>query len=361
MIISRRRLLQASLAAPALISSRAYAGNAGGVRVGAIRWDAWYNSTAGSSGYYASGNLGPSYYQSRAPFFATQTSSVAMAINGNTQSVFDQEITYAANAGIKFWAYNWYSSGNSLLNGWLLHQSSSIKNNVNWCILDYYAQFHTDMVSLAATYAGYFQQSNYEKAISARPLLFLLRDATPAATIATDLATLRAACTTAGVSAPYVVIMDQSNYAADKTTIGADAVSCYAYNPGGLLQTYTTLDTATQAFWATQKTNASTVLPIGMTGFDRRPRIEHPVPWEVPGQRAKQGMNAYFATATAAQIASHVTSMLTWVGANSSAVPSNHALLYAWNEFDEGGWVCPTWTASGPDHSRLDALSTVLQ
>jgi hypothetical protein len=37
-------------------------------------------------------------------------------------------------------------------------------------------------------------------------------------------------------------------------------------------------------------------------------------------------------------------------------------LIYAWNEFDEGGWLCPTLSADGaPDTSRIEALGSVLR
>jgi hypothetical protein len=33
-------------------------------------------------------------------------------------------------------------------------------------------------------------------------------------------------------------------------------------------------------------------------------------------------------------------------------------IIYAWNEFDEGGWICPTISEGT---SRLDAISKVLK
>jgi len=32
--------------------------------------------------------------------------------------------------------------------------------------------------------------------------------------------------------------------------------------------------------------------------------------------------------------------------------------MYAWNEFDEGGWICPTL---GNNTSRLDAIRKILK
>jgi len=39
-----------------------------------------------------------------------------------------------------------------------------------------------------------------------------------------------------------------------------------------------------------------------------------------------------------------------------------HILTFAWNEFEEGGWICPTWTPAGePDTSHTDAFRDVVR
>ena len=48
--------------------------------------------------------------------------------------------------------------------------------------------------------------------------------------------------------------------------------------------------------------------------------------------------------------------MAVWIDANPEACPANIGLVYAWNELAEGGWLMPTFTASGPDNSRTAAL-----
>jgi hypothetical protein len=42
--------------------------------------------------------------------------------------------------------------------------------------------------------------------------------------------------------------------------------------------------------------------------------------------------------------------------------PANTVIVYAWNEHDEGGWLCPTWTPGGvADARRLNEISTILR
>jgi hypothetical protein len=41
---------------------------------------------------------------------------------------------------------------------------------------------------------------------------------------------------------------------------------------------------------------------------------------------------------------------------------ANTIIIYAWNEFDEGGWISPTRNKDGSaDTSRLDAIKAKLK
>ena len=59
--------------------------------------------------------------------------------------------------------------------------------------------------------------------------------------------------------------------------------------------------------------------------------------------------------------------MLTSVGntrlrRNPDAAAAQAALIYAWNETDEGGWLVPTRRPDGsPDTGRIAALGAVLR
>jgi hypothetical protein len=70
---------------------------------------------------------------------------------------------------------------------------------------------------------------------------------------------------------------------------------------------------------------------------------------------------AWAETATPEEIAAHVQRAIEWTGQHRSITPANTIIIYAWNEHDEGGWLCPTWRADGqPDDSRLQALQGML-
>jgi hypothetical protein len=53
-----------------------------------------------------------------------------------------------------------------------------------------------------------------------------------------------------------------------------------------------------------------------------------------------------------------LTQSLRWIAAQAPDQQAAVALIYAWNENDEGGWLMPTWPCQT---DRLDALHQVLK
>ena len=61
------------------------------IRVGAIRWDAWYGA-ADSTGAYVEQALAPAEWRYRLPFFATELNATAVNTNGSSIAVMEQEL-----------------------------------------------------------------------------------------------------------------------------------------------------------------------------------------------------------------------------------------------------------------------------
>jgi hypothetical protein len=362
---SRRSILKRAAVGIAAAASSClrfvHASDVGKVRVGAIRWDAWYgpDTAPGSSEWYAAHDLDPRQYHRRAPFFAREISKTQMLING-TQDSMDAEISYAADAGINYWAFGWYQNGRPLHKAWEYYQSSPRKARINWCAL-------IGLGSLAGKFPptkdliSYFQQSNYEK-FGTRPILYVMHDKSPLSVAADALRALRAECAAAGVSNPYIVVQSGAakTAAADTRTIGADAIGAYANAPpisSGPIP-YAKLDAFVRQSWTEMAATGVPIVPNGMTGWDRRPRIDHPPPFDP----VKARPDDYVVPGTPMEIAAHIGAALSFARSNAQACPSDNVLVYSWNECDEGGSVlCPTWSERGPDHAILDAVSKVLK
>ena len=363
-LVTRRFALKLGVAAGVSLRPHvSLAVNTGAIRVGAIRWDAWYGGVAGKdNSWFAAHNLDPARYHSRAPWFAVNTGPNSMSIVGDKTSI-DSEIRYAATAGLKFWAFCKYEKSSSFTQAWKLFQESTLKYMINWCWIYSYGQFHHDVTEEILSLVAQCSQQNYETAGEKRPMIFLMADKGATSNqILTDIIALRAACAAKHVANPYVITMNGSadNAKSAYAAIGADAISSYGFAQPTTYGTYASLDAATREFWSDLARTDLPLVPCGVTGWDRRPRIEHPVPWERATQKINDGMANSFAAARPSEIAAHIKALIAFIREHPSACPSRSGLIYAWDEFDEGGWLCPTWTDAGPDDTRLKAIQGIL-
>jgi hypothetical protein len=132
--------------------------------------------------------------------------------------------------------------------------------------------------------------------------------------------------------------------------LGLDAASAYAQaGRGGVA--FAALTRAAEERWDAFREVGLRVLPWVTSGWDPRPRVEHPVSWTTCDP------DAWAQPATPAEIASHLERALAWTARYPATAGANAVLIYAWNEFDEGGWLCPTLREGT---ARLDAIRPVL-
>lgn len=133
--------------------------------------------------------------------------------------------------------------------------------------------------------------------------------------------------------------------------------SCAVAHPGDGCQPYARLAEHVEAFWAQCRDTGAQVAPIVMSGWDRRPRIARPMPWET-WQKPGVGMDRYCSAPTPAELAGHMGRALDWIRTNEASARAGLVITYAWNENDEGGWLVPTLSEGT---ARLDALRSVLR
>lgn len=326
--------------------------NPRGTAVGAIRWDGntgdlpTFTSPSGSYvGQQVERALGPNQYHFRLPFFGVETGADTVQTRELTQAVMDRDIVYAATAGIDYWAFVFYPDGSGMDTARNLYSSSAHKNEVNYC----FVASSQMPVSYFSTLVTKFAQSNYQKVLGNRPLLYIFGSVSYTAS---DIANLRSMSVNAGLGTPYIVIMDFTANGAttEVANIGADAISSYCSGAANGVP-YSSLVTSENSNWNTYKATGVKVVPWVTSGWDPRPRIDHPVTWTT------YAANSWCQTATPWQIASHLQEGLNWVDSNPTVADANTVIMYAWNEFDEGGWLCPT-LFTGTD--RLDMVKAIL-
>lgn len=337
---------------------------------GAIRWDAWYSEEPNAPALYTANSLSPAKFQNRAPFFTQVLSPNRIRFQWSV-STMEQEINFAVMGGLSYWAFLRYNSPDPMTKGLELYQQASNKSLLKWCSIEgtntlggtggYIAQ--------SARLVAEMQQSNYQRVMSNRPLIYIYHTASQVATwwsgnianFKTAIDRIRADAIAAGLQNPYIVVMEGGGTAANalRISLGADAITNYTTRiPDNLAQPFSVLNTATLAYWDELRLTGSPIVPICQMGWDRRPRIERPVFWERVNQKPFFRNLKYFDPATNAQLVSQIQSALNYVSTYPVACESDTILAYAWNEFDEGGWLCPT--LDDPTGARLAAIAQVL-
>ena len=334
--------------------------------VGAIRWDAWFGEL-GVPGKAVEKSLGPKKWHYRLPFFAKEISDTQVEIRGNTQEIMDREIAYAKAGGLDYWAFCTYAEDSPMSMGLKLYLSSTHKADIHFCLN--LQGGHIGAGGPAAwpkqieRYVGYFKEPSYQKVAGRRPLVYLFMadqmigknkfSNWESAKAAID--ALKKETIAAGLASPYLVIQTFNPNAGKQELekLGFDALSAYAVAGGGDQEPYEKLMKQAHNFWEACRGTGKSVIPIVSAGWDRRPRVENPVPWE-----GGPGNAASYVTPKPDELAAHLKDAIDWIRQHPESTPSNAILMYAWNENDEGGWLTPTLFDGS---ARLDDLGKLLK
>jgi hypothetical protein len=315
--------------------------------VGAIRWDGWYRN--GSVVKQMEVSLGQRKYHFRLPWFARVLGDDKVSINGDSQAVVEQEIGYAAQAGLNYWAFVDYWSEAPEMHIALNHYlAAKDKRAVRYCLVEEGSRL--DRVGIAGwpRLVEHFRCADYQTVLDGRPLLFVfVRTAKLGKTEWND---LKRQTIAAGMKPPYLVLMgwNPDQDAKDMAALGFDAVSAYAR--GGSYSMSQPSYAAQCAMirrdrWAKCRDLRIPSVTFASAGWDTRPRNERPPSWmknEIkaepdPTPPSLQKPLVDDVTATAGELAAHI------------------------HEHDEGGWLQPTLRPDGkPDESRIESLKKVL-
>ena len=345
------------------------------VTVGVIRWDAWHTPEVSTESHRGGGpvkameaSLNPHRYRHRAPFFARVDTNDMLRIDGYTQAIVDQEIAFAKAGGIDYFAFLLYDEGTSMSQGLSLYLKSKRNREVNFCAIASANTFGSPATwqSGVERIVRLMKEPGYQTVCNGRPLLYLFRieekwiQAWGGGDGARRLFDgLRASVRSAGLGEPYFVVMQYSAASGKKTAdeLGADALSDYACTQHAVGAPYADLAATARAFWQACEATGAEVVPLAMAGWDRRPRVEHPVPWET-WQKPGVGLDKYYAAPKPEELAGHIREAMEWADERPAQCPAKTVIVYAWNEHDEGGWLCPTLRSDGrPDASRLKAIA----
>jgi hypothetical protein len=264
----------------------------------------------------------------------------------------DREIAYARAAGIDYWAFDWYRPDDGLSTARSLYLSSSHRNDVKWCLIVGTSGFLDED---RRWLIGEFRTANYQKVLGDRPLLYIFNANRQCGPM---VKALRDEAAAAGCPAPFIVLMGWGPAIAEAAAAtGADAIGAYV-NPIGDGTAFTAAMAHERARWEALRRTGCQIVPTITTGWDPRPFLDHPVSW-YPGATERN----WGERATPDQLAEQLATCLDFVKQHPDATLANAALIYAWNENAEGGWIIPTLeeVRDGGVPLRLDALRNVLK
>ena len=325
--------------------------------VGAIRWDAW---TGGEITTVVEHTLAPKKYHFRLPWFAEVNGDDSVRIDGSRPGVMEQEIDFAARAGLDYWAFVLYPESSSMSRGLELYRRSAQRKHINFCMI-----LHATLGVPAAQWPHerdrmlkLLREPGYQTVLDGRPLIYAFQMGGEASTV--RFAELLRHARAARVN-PYCVYMGWEPVAdfRRESAHGFDAVSAYAC--GSADDTFAQLCQRVETrYWRRAAAARIPFVPFVSTGWDKRPRQDHPVPWEK--NQPYHTQKKFPSTATPEEIASHLNAALRVAREDRQLCAADTLIIYAWNEHDEGGWLAPTWTPGGkPDTGRIDALARVLR
>jgi hypothetical protein len=327
--------------------------------VGAIRWDAW---TGGEVTAQVERTLGPRKYHDRLPWFAEPLGDDRVRIDGGRQEVMDREISFAAEAGLDYWAFLLYPEAESMSRGLHLYLASAERRRINFCLILHNAfgvaeeQWPRERDRAVAL----LKEPGYQTVPGGRPLVFAFALGYRGAFPTERFAEFRRAAKDAGVD-PYCVFMgwDPARDFREQSPRGFEAVSAYAC--GSEDATYETLCRRVEKqYWANAAAAGVPYIPLVTTGWDKRPRKDNPVSWEVGHSYHRQSV--FPSAPTPQELAAHLARAVAFVRENPKVCAANAIVIYAWNEYDEGGWLAPTRTAEGKANGeRLEAVRRVLR
>jgi hypothetical protein len=328
--------------------------------MGAIRWDAW---TGGWVTETMQKTLGPAKYHDRLPWFADVKGDGKVKIDGSRQVIMDTEIAWAASAGLDYWAFLLYPESDVMSVSLAQYLKSARRKDIRFCLVLHNVmsvppeQWPNELARLIKL----LNEPGYVTVLDGRPLVYEFATHFEGKFPQARFDELRAASKKAGLN-PYYVYMGW-NPAADwkeQSPKGFDAVSHYARGTETLPSFAGLAQETEDQYWKRAVEAEVPYIPLATTGWNKEPRKDNNVLWEVDHPYMKQ--TVFLPTPTADEIAKHLQNALAFVKDNLKTCPANAIIMYAWNEHDEGGWLVPTWTAGGkPDTARLDAIRRVLR
>jgi len=287
----------------------------------------------------------------------------------DTHELMEQQIKLASDNGIGYFSFCWYWQNNKgSINTEAIESDSKhlamnlfmkARNNklMEYCLLiANHAGFEivgTEAWKQAADYwiENYFSHPRYLKS-QGKPVVMIFL---PHGADKEGLAYLQEAARKAGFPGVMVAacgdVTESEGFQAQTlyNTKPKDGLSLKDIHPFKLLADWNI------SVWEKRVNNGMPYIPVATLGWDRRP-------WEAKnGEGLGKGVDVsvHFDRGTPAELEDYIKKLVEWVKKHPEQVTNDKlALLYAWNETGEGGWLVPC--KDDPEGAYLKAIKSVV-
>ncbi len=334
------------------------------MRIGVVNWDCSLPPNTFFGSYFAK-TMSFKKWRERTPYYADIISEDNICCHYRTAEEYDLELKYAIEAKIDYFAYVWHTDDKNAkpdpnvkttvtrAHAWTqdyvrkFHQRSDLAKKIKLCaiLLCSHPYTESDYFNLSEA----MKASYYEK-VGEKPIVYLFGG------YRTDIIDrLRAFPQKYGTSEPFIVFMNNGVESENGDYSKADAVTAYACAAGNIDKYSELVDVLISENEKRKKYNID-ILPLFSVGWDPTPRIETSVPW-VSYRNIK-----YSQGPTPNEIEEGARRLTAWIDENSEYTKTDHILTFAWNEFEEGSYICPTYNADNSINSeRISGFSNAVR
>lgn len=331
------------------------------LRVGVVNWDCSLSSDT-YFGSYQTRTLSPGRYRSWTPFYAQILGENKIEYPLRGQEEYDRELQFAIDSGIDYFAFVFYpekqeDACDGAETGWedhvyelnyarKLYESSTLKDKIGMAaIIGASRHYERDYIELAEA----FKKPYYEK-IDGRPILYLFSNEFR------FVDGVRRAVKKVGAEMPIFIAMDGGTLKDDALLDNVDGLSAYACGTHNVDSYSECVEEAIRMNEERTKPGKLSI-PLFPMGWNPAPRIDIPSPW------VSYKNTNYAPPATAEELLDGGRRFAEWLSERkiNSENLSNHILVFAWNEFEEGGWICPTYNEDlSLNTERVGAVSQII-
>jgi len=321
--------------------------------LGVYRWDAYHG---GDGIIYRTVQecLRPERFRDKIPFFGSVRPDGTVDVDGtDVPEKMDAEIRYAAEGGVDYWIflrYNDLSKCREMNKAWEVYRNSPTKPAVRFC----WMLSHSVKTPDPEIWQDEKQKTveamldpQWMRVLGDRPLLYVYSDC-DLTILRSRLDEIRSLVQARGAANPYIVAIDF-----DALAHGCDAQTQWTRNVGQGEPASAYSEQVHRQNLELLAGRAPAVLAAHVN-WDSRPYHNHPPPWwkEVP--------DTWFQMPTGDEYRERVQQAVRLSQQYPAQCEANTLFVYAWNEFTEGGILCPTRRADGAiDASLLDGLARV--